>query len=153
MGNNSSEIKIKIFVKLDPPLPKRQFITVCKQRTVKELRNELKRRIITITTEPLTLTLDGYELMDDDEVADVLTPMSEIHLKLSGNTATSANAETECLEPPCESPKRPYAVISRKEHGDGKAKGKKTRTYLAEEIYESAQPQEQNSDDSSEGES
>ncbi|KAJ2851968.1 hypothetical protein IWW36_000741 [Coemansia brasiliensis] len=147
---SSSEIKIKIYVKLDPPLPSRQFITVCKQRTVKELRNELKRRILTITTEPLILTLDGYELMDDDEVEDILWPMSEIHLKVADNNTPAPSSQAECLEPPCfESSKRPYAVISRKEHGDGKAKGKRTKSYLAEEIYENTQPQEQSSDSDS----
>ncbi|KAJ2450878.1 hypothetical protein EV183_003974 [Coemansia sp. RSA 2336] len=155
MGNSSSEIKIKIFVKLDPPLPKRQFITVCKQRTVRELRNELKRRIITISNKPITLTLDGYELMDDDEVADVILPTSEIHLKLSESIAASANAESESPESSsAESPKRPHKVISRKEHGDDRIKGKNSKTYLAEEVYESAQPQEQSSADvSSEEES
>ncbi|KAJ2778799.1 hypothetical protein GGI15_004066, partial [Coemansia interrupta] len=44
------------------------------QTTVKELRNEIKRRIHPITTQPIVLVLDGFELMDDDLVVDILTP-------------------------------------------------------------------------------
>ncbi|KAJ1720349.1 hypothetical protein LPJ53_005008 [Coemansia erecta] len=66
--------KLTLRISLQEPLPQRNFMFVCKQTTVKELRNEIRRRILPITKQPIVLVLGGFELMDDDLVTDILTP-------------------------------------------------------------------------------
>ncbi|KAJ1644236.1 hypothetical protein LPJ64_004067 [Coemansia asiatica] len=74
-------MSLTLRITLEPPLPNRKFIFVCKQQTVKELRNEIRRRIQPITTEPIALLYKGFELMDDDSVKDIfkLTETINVH--------------------------------------------------------------------------
>ncbi|KAJ2500420.1 hypothetical protein GGH96_002748 [Coemansia sp. RSA 1972] len=136
---------MKLFIKLLPPLPERKFIMACKQQTVKELRNEIKRRILVITTEPVTITLCGYELMDDDNVEDVIEPLAEIGVSISStHAASSKNVKTATPVKPQQPPKskdtETKTVISKKEHGEAPSKpSKKTKLYPAEIAYEQAQ--------------
>ncbi|PIA15490.1 hypothetical protein COEREDRAFT_87897 [Coemansia reversa NRRL 1564] len=123
------EKKLTIVVKLDAPLPVRQFLMVCKQRTIKELKNEVKRRIHFITPDPITLLFDGFELMDDDYVHDILEPRSVLHVK------RVKDIENAALQP-----NRPQVTISRKEHGNDTAALTTTKDYLAEAAYENSQP-------------
>ncbi|KAJ2785523.1 hypothetical protein H4R18_000468 [Coemansia javaensis] len=127
--------KVTLVVKLEPPLPERRFLMVCKQRTVKELRNEIKRRILAITTEPLTLLHDGFELMDDDEVTDLLENRSVVAIHVAGASAAPTAGRAADA-----SPRRSPATISRKEHGDAGHRAKGARTFVAESVYDSSQP-------------
>ncbi|KAJ2083324.1 hypothetical protein H4R24_000884 [Coemansia sp. RSA 988] len=123
------EKKLAIVVKLDAPLPERKFLMVCKQRTIKELKNEVKRRIHAITHDPITLLFDDFELMDDDEVRDILEPRSVLHVKLQ-----------EDIEGIVSQHSRPQVTISRKEHGEVAAAQTTTKDYVAEAAYENSQP-------------
>ncbi|KAJ2839694.1 hypothetical protein J3B01_000488 [Coemansia erecta] len=152
---------MKLFIKLLSPLPERKFIMACKQQTVKELRNEIKRRILAITTEPITITLCGYELMDDDNVEDVVEPLAEIGVSISSSTHAAGNTSVKTaksqqpvkpqqLAQPQQlvQPQQPIqskdtetkTVISKKEHGEAPGKpSKKSKLYPAEIAYEQAQ--------------
>ncbi|KAJ2160748.1 hypothetical protein GGF46_001994 [Coemansia sp. RSA 552] len=137
--------KLKLAIELDAPLPRRKFLMVSTQRTIKELKSEIKRRIIGITTEPIALLSEGYELMDDDEVCDVLSSRSAIHVTTVAHIVSSAaHEERECP--------RPQVTISRKEHGQAEGtpkKGKRGRTYVAETVYDDMEPLEPSSQDDS----
>ncbi|KAJ2512608.1 hypothetical protein H4217_006796, partial [Coemansia sp. RSA 1939] len=65
--------KLKLEISLAPPLPQRRFLLVCAQKTVKDLKNEIRRRLVTLIQEPIALISDGFELMDDDLVVDLLS--------------------------------------------------------------------------------
>ncbi|KAJ2658985.1 hypothetical protein IW148_004437 [Coemansia sp. RSA 1199] len=137
---------MKLFIKLLPPLPERKFIMACKQQTVKELRNEIKRRILAITTEAIIITLYGYELMDDDNVEDVIEPLAEICVSISLTHAAGSNTVKSVTPVKPQQPQKPKdaetkTVISKKEHGEATGKpGKKSKLYPAEIAYENAQP-------------
>ncbi|KAJ2121888.1 hypothetical protein IW147_003877 [Coemansia sp. RSA 720] len=140
---------MKLFIKLLPPLPERKFIMACKQQTVKELRNEIKRRILAITTEAIIITLYGYELMDDDNVEDVIEPLAEICVSISLTHAAGSNTEKSVTPVKPQQPQKPQkpkdtvskTVISKKEHGEATGKpGKKSKLYPAEIAYENSQP-------------
>ncbi|KAJ2304055.1 hypothetical protein IWW51_002276, partial [Coemansia sp. RSA 2702] len=131
------ETKLKLVVILDPPLPERQFLMVSKQRTVRELRNEIKRRMHAITAEPIVLSLDGLELMDDDDVADVLKRRSRVHVGLLPAPA------------PAKAERRAPVVISRREHGSADSvPAKRAKPAVAEAAYEGARALDREESDS-----
>ncbi|KAJ2374204.1 hypothetical protein IW150_003228, partial [Coemansia sp. RSA 2607] len=125
------------------PLPARNFMFVCKQTTMKELRNEIKRRILPITTQPIVLLLGGFELMDDDLVLDILSPGDFICVHKAGIDGAPVVAQK---------PDR-SVVISKKVHegdlsaGAGQKKHKKKRL-SAESAYDAAGEDQENVEDS-----
>ncbi|KAJ2613214.1 hypothetical protein H4S08_002333 [Coemansia sp. RSA 1365] len=94
-----------------------------------ELKNEVKRRIHAITSDPITLLFDEFELMDDDDVHDILEARSVLHVKRIKDVENAASQ-----------PNRPQVTISKKEHGDSTAAPITTKDYVAEAVYENAQP-------------
>ncbi|KAJ2717058.1 hypothetical protein H4R19_000225 [Coemansia spiralis] len=114
--------KLPIIVKVESSVGERQFIMVCKQRTVRDLKDELKRRLPAFSDASLELELDGCDLMDDDEVCDLLEPKSIIRVRAYG-------CKPAATEPA-------PATVSKVELGQGKPSSD-TRTFVAEELYES----------------
>ncbi|KAJ1816424.1 hypothetical protein LPJ56_004300 [Coemansia sp. RSA 2599] len=108
---------LNLRIKLEPPLPDRKFIFACKQRTVKELRNEIKRRIQPITIEPIALLFEGYELMDDDLVRDIFsfTEIINVHRVDSNGAPVVLEKQSAAVEMPVGV--RKQVVISKRIHG------------------------------------
>ncbi|KAJ1735985.1 hypothetical protein LPJ61_000244 [Coemansia biformis] len=131
--------KLPLVVRLEPPLGSRQFLMVCKQRTIGELKSEIARRMQQITTEPLVLVLDGLELMDEDEVCDLLEPRSNVHVRLLDHQL----AEPASLPEPGDGCTHALAdltaTISKVELGSGRP-SLDPRRFIAEEVYEASAP-------------
>ncbi|KAJ2813614.1 hypothetical protein H4S07_000542 [Coemansia furcata] len=152
----SSTPRLTLTMRLAPPLPPRKFLFVCQQKTVKELKNEIRRRLIALIKEPVAITVDGYELMDDDDVADVLSKDTFIvlHLAASLDQAIAeqltkavtprkkkTNDDVVLPEPVASPPAR--LTIRKREHGNKKGaelvkRAKPLRVYPAELAYEQA---------------
>ncbi|KAJ2724485.1 hypothetical protein GGI07_001916 [Coemansia sp. Benny D115] len=109
--------KLKLTVTLDPPLPDRKFILACPQKTIKELRIEIKRRLQSITQCPIILTLDGFELMDDDDVRDILYEMANINVKLRDPPSSKQPPQDTSSTLKSVPDNGPKVTISRKFHG------------------------------------
>ncbi|KAJ2024455.1 hypothetical protein IWW57_003725 [Coemansia sp. S610] len=164
--NTNSMPRITLTMRLAPPLPARKFLFVCQQKTVKELKNEIRRRLIALIKEPVSITVDGYELMDDDDVADVLSKDIQIDVHL---TSSLEQAIVEQEKGAAEAPKQTCAkasgarapavlTIRKREHGKTKGteqakRAKPHRVYPAELAYEQAKAEESDSASSSEEES
>ncbi|KAJ2008222.1 hypothetical protein H4R26_000342 [Coemansia thaxteri] len=146
--------KIKLTMNLAPPLPERKFLFVCQQQTIKELKNEIRRRLIAIIQEPIMLMVNDFELMDDDDASDLLTKGDHLTLHLAVPYASSLaqkpvaaeNDMSKATEMDVDSCTVGRLTISKKDHG-GKAttstleeRAKRRRVYLAEEAYEQAEP-------------
>ncbi|KAJ2825656.1 hypothetical protein FBU31_003653, partial [Coemansia sp. 'formosensis'] len=154
----SSTPRLTLTMRLAPPLPPRKFLFVCQQKTVKELKNEIRRRLIALIKEPVAITVDGYELMDDDDVADVLSKDTFIVLHLAASldqaiaeqltkAVTPRKKKTKedvvLSEPVASPPAR--LTIRKREHGNKKGaelakRAKPLRVYPAELAYEKAKP-------------
>ncbi|KAJ2754698.1 hypothetical protein GGI19_002225 [Coemansia pectinata] len=100
MSSSSSTPRLTLTMRLAPPLPARKFLFVCQQKTVKELKNEIRRRLITLIKEPVAITVDGYELMDDDDVADVLSRDVHIDLHLASSLDQAIAEQSKKPMPP-----------------------------------------------------
>ncbi|KAJ2897160.1 hypothetical protein IWW38_001809 [Coemansia aciculifera] len=136
-------------MRLAAPLPPRKFLFVCKQKTVKELKSEIRRRLVTIIKEPVAITVNGYELMDDDDVADVLTKDVDIVLHLAKSLDEATADEAVEAGPVVDVTTSPVSqgllLIRKREHGKGGGGGggaaksaKPRRVYPAELAYDMA---------------
>ncbi|KAJ2452278.1 hypothetical protein GGF42_004064 [Coemansia sp. RSA 2424] len=163
----SSPPKITLTMRLAPPLPPRKFLFVCHQKTIKELKNEIRRRLVSIIKEPVAITVNGYELMDDDDVVDVLAKDMNIVLHLAASLDRDIAESLHDVEeydgppsaspspaPPSPAPARGLLMIRKREHGSKKGAGglaksaKLGRVYPAELAFEQASPAAGSSSDS-----
>ncbi|KAI8318537.1 hypothetical protein GQ54DRAFT_80710 [Martensiomyces pterosporus] len=87
--------KLKLRIKLAKPLPARKLLFICTQRTVRELKCEIVRRLASTIDGPIAVKASGYELLDDDEVSDLL----ENNSKLTVHTLRSTNKRPAQTEP------------------------------------------------------
>ncbi|KAJ2603358.1 hypothetical protein EV177_006701 [Coemansia sp. RSA 1804] len=144
--------KLKLEISLAPPLPQRRFLLVCAQKTVKDLKNEIRRRLVTLIQEPIALISDGFELMDDDLVVDLLSNRDSLvvvlhqHLHsyyaqetpgqpadttdtidVSSASGIGSNSRSEKQVPQHQKQvSRPPVYISRKEHHAGSLQAQQT---------------------------
>ncbi|KAJ1878880.1 hypothetical protein H4R99_002253 [Coemansia sp. RSA 1722] len=108
---------VTLRIKLEPPLPERKFIVVCKQRTVKELRDEIRRRIQPLTKEPITLLYNGFELMDDDPVNEIVMLASLINVHQADAEGAPIALEQKAAEEDKAQCVRKKVVVSKRVHG------------------------------------
>ncbi|KAJ1878555.1 hypothetical protein H4R99_001670 [Coemansia sp. RSA 1722] len=108
---------VTLRIKLEPPLPERKFILVFKQRTVKELRNEIRRRIQPLTKEPITLLYNGFELMDDDPVNEIVMLASLINVHQADAEGAPIALEQKAAEEAKPQCVRKKVVVSKRVHG------------------------------------
>ncbi|KAI9502026.1 hypothetical protein BX070DRAFT_227796 [Coemansia spiralis] len=131
------ETKLTLAIALAPPLPYRKFLFVCDQRSVKDLKSEIQRRLATIIRAPVTLTHGGFELMDDDPVADLLSDRALLTVYLQEHIS-SFYMQQETLCPRCSN--KVSRHISKKEHGTAPSTPPKRKVYPAERVYSKAKP-------------
>ncbi|KAJ1736781.1 hypothetical protein LPJ72_001096 [Coemansia sp. Benny D160-2] len=160
--------KLKLEISLAPPLPQRRFLLVCAQKTVKDLKNEIRRRLVTLIQEPIALISDGFELMDDDLVVDLLSNRDSLvvvlHQHLHSHYAqetpgqpadTTVAIDVSSASGIGSNPRSEKQVsrhpvyISRKEHHAGSLQAQQTpnpnkRIYPAEIIYGESSPVQTN---------
>ncbi|KAJ2491113.1 hypothetical protein IWW37_002566 [Coemansia sp. RSA 2050] len=151
MANSNSMPRLTLTMRLASPLPARKFLFVCQQKTVKELKKEIRRRLTSLIKEPVSITVDGYELMDDDDVADVLSKdvQIDVHLTSSLEEAIVEQEKKAVVTPKDTRAKAsgasPSALLTIRKREHGRTKGgelakraKPLRVYPAELAYEQA---------------
>ncbi|KAJ2763677.1 hypothetical protein IWQ57_005487 [Coemansia nantahalensis] len=111
--------ELPVVVQVEPPLGGRRFVMVCGQRTVRELKDEIARRLPALAHAPLELAAEGRALMDDAAVGDLVAPRATICVRLPGGLLDS-----------------PRVTVSKVELGEGRV-SKDARTFVAESLYES----------------
>ncbi|KAJ1947583.1 hypothetical protein GGF37_000348 [Kickxella alabastrina] len=117
--------KLTLSVVLQPPLPDRKFFIVFTQNTILELKAEIIRRFSKMINSPITLTLGGYELMDEDLACDLLSNKSAICVHLANEDEEDDNEDDDSEEEEEEANikmgcKPRLVKISKRVHGDAR---------------------------------
>ncbi|ORX70620.1 hypothetical protein DL89DRAFT_283197 [Linderina pennispora] len=95
MSKHTQSVSTVLRIHLAPPLPERRFLFVCKSPDVRHMKDELCSRLKKIATEPIVVLKDGYELMDQDEVSDLLTHMDLVSVHLASNCEAGVYTDTQ----------------------------------------------------------
>ncbi|KAJ1950277.1 hypothetical protein FBU59_000757 [Linderina macrospora] len=99
-------------VHLAPPLPARRFLFVCRSPDVKQMKDELRSRLKSIITEQIVTVKDGYELMDKDPVADLLSHMDIIVVHLASDYEARVSKSAVCASTKDEDSQAQFSEIS-----------------------------------------